>query len=269
MRISIEYPERLRSPADAAALYRGLGDERVGVRGFRTPEPHQIAQIVSAIEPGRAATLDFETGHLDRAGWARLEELVAVAPSYLDLHAGGANLRVTQERARVYGKLPSDGIAGVAAAAGAPLRAGVNAVGAGTIAIDPVAGYPLAVAVETADRAFAMHMFRALGDSAVTRGRVSDPGPPARAVLGPFLTGLGAQVHAQLELDVDAALALAIACSGLAHGWRSGHAHVDFPAGRVYTRLPPGPAAESERARWVARIRAAAPIEASSKPQRP
>ncbi|HWU90640.1 MAG TPA: hypothetical protein VN253_25415, partial [Kofleriaceae bacterium] len=150
--IPIEYPERLRSPAEAEALYRRLGDERVGVRGFRTNDPRRIERLVSAIDPGHDSTVNFETGLLDERGWARLGELAAAGAQYLDVHAGGANFRMWPEQTKVYARLPIDGVAGVAQAFGAPLRSGENRCGETTIVIDPVVGYPLAVAITTPDR---------------------------------------------------------------------------------------------------------------------
>jgi hypothetical protein len=92
--IPIEYPQRLSSPAEAEALYRKLGDTRVGVRGFRTNDPRRIDRLVSAIDPTHDSTINFEAGLLDARGWARLEALAAAPAEYVDIHAGGANLRV-------------------------------------------------------------------------------------------------------------------------------------------------------------------------------
>jgi hypothetical protein len=135
--IPIEYPERLRSPAEAEAFYRRLGDRRVGVRGFRTNDPRRIERLVSAIEPGHDSTVHFEAGLLDGRGWARLEALAAAPADYVDIHAGGANLRLWPAQAKVYARLPFDGIEGVSLAFGAPLRAGENRHGETTIVIDP------------------------------------------------------------------------------------------------------------------------------------
>lgn len=257
--IPIEYPERLRSPAEARALYRKLGDERVGVRGFRTADPGRVARLVAAIEPGHDSTINFETGLLDERGWARLGELAAGRPDYLDVYAGGANLRMWPEQAKLYARLPLDGVAGVAQAFGAPLRAGANQQGETSIVIDPVVGYPLAVAVTTPDRDVALRMFRALGDPEVSRGYVMRATEPAKSALGPFLRGLGATVHVVLDVHVELACELATVCPDLKHDWQASMVHVDFPTGRIHGFLKTPNTGEHDREQWLARIRKAVP----------
>lgn len=257
--IPIEYPQRLRSPAEAEAFYRRLGDERVGVRGFRTADPRRIDQLVSAIEPGHDSTIHFETGVIDARGWARLEALAAAPSEYLDIHAGGANLRRWPAQLKVYARLPFDGVAGVSEAFGAPLRAGENRHGDTTIVIDPVIGYPLAVAVTTTDREIAMRMFRALGDAQLSRGHVLRASEPAKHALGPFLRDLGATVHVQLDLQLELARELATVCPDLRHDWQASRVLVDFPAGRIHGFLKAPETSERDREQWLARVRTAVP----------
>ena len=257
--IPIEYPERLRSPAEAEALYRKLGDQRVGLRGFRTNDPARIDRLVSAIDPGHDTTINFETGLLDERGWARLDELAAGRPDYLDVYAGGANLRMWPEQAKVYARLPLDGVAGVAQAFGAPLRTGENRCGETAIVIDPVVGYPLAVALTTPDRAVALRMFRALGDPSVSRGYVMRASEPAKSALGPFLHGLGATVHVVLDVHVEVACELATVYPDLKHDWQASMVLVDFPAGRIHGFLKTPNTGERDREQWLARIRKAVP----------
>jgi len=259
--IPIEYPLRLRSPAEAEALYRRLGDERVGVRGFRTADPRRIDRLVSAIDPGHDSTVSFETGVLDSSGWARLEALAAAPSEYLDIHAGGANLRAWPAQVKVYARLPFDGVAGVAAAFGAPLRAGANQHGETTIMIDPVIGYPLAVAVTTTDRALAMRMCRALGDVQLSRGHVMRASEPAKHALAPFLHGLGATVHVSLDVQLELARELATVCPDLRHDWQASTVHVDFPDGRIHGFLKAPGTSEHDREQWLARVRTAVPGE--------
>lgn len=259
--IPIEYPRRLRSPAEAEALYRGLGDERVGVRGFRTTDPRRIERLVSAIDPAHDSTISFEAGLLDDRGWARLEALAAERAEYLDVHAGGANLRMWPAQAKVYARLPLEGIAGVSCAFGAPLRAGENRHGETTIMIDPVIGYPLAVALSTPDRAIALQMFRALGDAQLSRGHVLRASEPAKHALAPFLHGLGATVHVSLDVRLELARELATACPDLRHDWQASRVLVDFPDGRIHGFLKTPDIGERDRERWLARVREAAPAE--------
>lgn len=256
--IPIEYPQRLRSPAEAEAFYRRLGDTRVGVRGFRTNDPGRIERLVSAIEPGHDSTVNFETGLLDPRGWARLEALAAAPAEYVDIHAGGANLRLWPAQAKVYARLPALGIEGVSEAFGAPLRAGENRCGETTILIDPVIGYPLAVALATTDRAVAMRMFRALGDAQLSRGYVMRASEPAKRVLAPFLHGLGATVHVSLDVQLELARELATVCLDLRHDWQASMVLVDFPDGRIHGFLKTPDATERDRERWLARVRNAA-----------
>lgn len=257
--IPIEYPQRLRSPAEAEAFYRKLGDERVGVRGFRTSDPRRIDRLVSAIDPAHDSTIHFETGLLDARGWARLEALAAAPSEYLDVHAGGANLRIWPAQAKVYARLPIDGVAGVSEAFGAPLRAGANQCGDTTIMIDPVIGYPLAVAVATPDRAIAMRMFRALGDAQLSRGYVMRASEPAKHALAPFLHDLGATVHVSLDVQLELARELATVCPDLRHDWQASRVLVDFPDGRIHGFLKLPDAGERDREVWLARVRKAVP----------
>jgi hypothetical protein len=257
--IPIEYPHRLSSPAEAEALYRGLGDERVGVRGFRTADPRRIDRLVSAIDPGHDSRINFETGQLDHRGWARLDELAAAPSEYLDVHAGGANLRMSPAQVKVYARLPHDGIDGVSEAFGAPLRAGENRHGDTTIMIDPVIGYPLAVALTTTDRAIAMRMFRALGGAQLSRGHVMRASEPAKHALAPFLHDLGATVHVSLDVQLELARELATACPDLRHDWQGSLVLVDFPVGRIHGFLKPPEVSEHDREQWLARVREAVP----------
>lgn len=263
--IPIEYPERLRSPAEAEAFYRRLGDLRVGVRGFRTSDPRRIERLVSAIEPGHDSTVHFEAGLLDSRGWARLEALAAAPADYVDIHAGGANLRLWPAQAKVYARLPFDGIEGVSLAFGAPLRAGENRVGEATIVIDPVIGYPLAVALATADRALALRMFRALGDAQLSRGHVMRASEPAKQALAPLLRHLGATVHVTLDVQLELARELATVCPDLRHDWQASMVLVDFPDGRIHGFLKTPDATDRDRERWLARVRNAVP-GATSRP---
>ena len=263
--IPIEFPQRLQSPAEAEAFYRELGDRRVGVRGFRTSDPRRIERLVSAIEPGHDSTINFETGLLDLRGWTRLEALAAAQSEYLDIHAGGANLRMWPAQAKVYARLPIDGIEGVSAALGAPLRAGENRHGETTVMIDPVVGYPLAVAITTPDRDVAMRMFRALGDARLSRGYVMRASEPAKHALGPFLAGLGATVHVTLDVQLELARELATVCPDLKHDWQASLVLVDFPDGRIHGFLKTPNTSEGDREQWLARIRKAVPA-ATSRP---
>lgn len=259
--IPIEFPRRLASPAEAEALYRRLGDTRVGVRGFRTKDPARIERLVGAIEPGFDSTVNFEAGLLDPRGWARLEELVAAPADYVDIHAGGANLRLWPAQSKVYARLPFDGIEGVSVAFGAPLRAGENRHGDTTIMIDPVVGYPLAVALATPDRALALRMFRALGDAQLSRGYVTRASAPAKQALAPFLFGLGATVHVALDVQLELARELATVCPDLKHDWQASMVLVDFPIGRIHGFLKTPNATERDREQWLARVRKAVPGE--------
>ncbi len=257
--IPIEFPQRLSSPAEAEAFYRKLGDERVGVRGFRTNDPKRIDRLVSAIDPGHDSTISFETGLLDERGWARLEALAAAPAEYLDVHAGGANLRMWPAQVKVYARLPIDGVYGVGEAFGAPLRAGENRHGDTTIMIDPVVGYPLAVAVTTTDRALALRMFRALGDAQLSRGYLMRASAPAKTALAPFLHGLGATVHVTLDVQLELARDLATAYRDLRHDWQASSVLVDFPDGRIHGFLRTPETTERDREQWLARIRKAVP----------
>jgi hypothetical protein len=257
--IPIEYPQRLRSPAEAEAFYRKLGDRRVGVRGFRTNDPRRIERLVAAIEPGHDSTINFESGLLDARGWARLAELAEAPADYVDLHAGAANLRIWPAQSKVYARLPFDGIEGVSDAFGARLRAGENRHGDTTIMIDPVVGYPLAVALTTPDRAVALRMFRALGDVQLSRGHVTRASEPAKRALATFLDGLGATVHVSLDVQLELARELAIGCPDLRHDWQASMVLVDFPAGRVHGFLKTPQTTDQDREQWLARVRKAIP----------
>jgi hypothetical protein len=257
--IPIEFPQRLSSPAEAEAFYRKLGDRRVGVRGFRTNDPRRIDRLVSAIEPGHDSTIHFETGRLDDRGWARLDALAAEQADYVDIHAGGANLRLWPAQAKVYARLPADGIVGVGEAFGAPLRAGENRHGETTIMIDPVVGYPLAVALTTPERAIAMRMFRALGDAQLSRGHVVRASEPAKRALAPLLHHLGATVHVTLDVELELARELATVCPDLRHDWQASMVLVDFPDGRIHGYLKTPDVSEHDREQWLARVRQAVP----------
>jgi hypothetical protein len=257
--IPIEYPQRLSSPAEAEAFYRRLGDKRIGVRGFRTADPRRIDRLVSAIDPAHDSRINFETGLLDHRGWARLDELAAAPSEYLDIHASGANLRMSPAQVKVYARLPPGGIDGVSDAFGAPLRAGENRHGDTTIMIDPVIGYPLAVALTTTDRAIAMRMFRALGGAQLSRGHVMRASEPAKHALAPFLHDLGATVHVSLDVQLELARELATACPDLRHDWQGSMVVVDFPVGRIHGFLKTPESSEDDREQWLARVREAVP----------
>jgi hypothetical protein len=148
----------------------------------------------------------------------------------------------------------------VSEAFGAPLRAGANQCGDATIVIDPVIGYPLAVAVTTPDRAVAMRMFRALGDAQLSRGYVMRASEPAKHALAPFLHDLGATVHVSLDVQLELARELATVCPDLRHDWQASRVLVDFPDGRIHGFLKTPDAGERDREVWLARVRKAVPI---------
>ena len=256
--VPVEHPIRLRSPIQAEALYRNLAEERVGLRGFRTNDGAVVERCVAAIDPACDTTVYFEDGALDGDGWTRLAAIADARPGYVETYAGGAQLRAWPDHAKVYARLLPGGVDAVADALGVAVKAGLNQIGdGGTIAIDPVVGYPLAVAITTPDRAFALRALRALGDTAVPRGLVKRAKEPTKQVLAPFVCGMRATVHVLLDVRIELACELAQAWPELRHDWQSSTVAVEFPTGRIHGYVRSPRKDPDERARWLAKIDAA------------
>ena len=257
--IPIESPRRLPSAAAAAAWLRAAGrvwsPRTVSVRGFHTRDPARIERLVLAIEPPREHTISFQHGTLSAPARAALDGLARARFQYLDLDTADASLRLWPARHTwVHADATAAGVAAAAAILGVPLAPGKNALEAAHVTLAP-GERGTRVEVETSSIPTALALFGALtDDGAVGRGFVTGVHADTRTPLLRFLSALGAQVDAVLEIGIDAARALTELYAGEKLSWQVPGVFVDFPEGRIHGYLRMADNTPRNREKWLAAV---------------
>lgn len=226
--IPISHARALRTPSEAVALFRALREKRVVIRGLHTRDPAKLARVVGAAVPKTEHTISWEGGSLAHARTALDRLATAAGFDYLDLRTPACNLRSWPGRRNwVHG----------------------NGESLETPSITEALARFHATSGDTHDRGFVMRIREE------TKPRLID-----------FLNALGAEVHAVLELPLDAARELTELYAGETLDWGAGGILVRF--GRP-DRDRPGPpflggeiagflktpkVDDRHRAKWHARI---------------
>lgn len=251
--IPVHHPLRLRSPAEAEALLRALGDRQVSARGFHTTDPARLGRVIAAVASKRDCTVSFEGGTLNAGACAALAALVdSAAFAYLDLRTADANLRVWPGRhAWVHAAMPAGGIEGLSAVFGAPVVVGENWVAGGKLVVSAAGGYP--VDLETQHLADAFSAFDALSSARVERGFVTGLAAAGKPPFLQLLLALGATANAVLELELADARALTELFAGERLEWH-GAVIVRFPEGEILSYLVTPNTGEEDRAKWQKRV---------------
>lgn len=249
--LPIHHEHRLASPADAAAWFRALGEQRVSARGFHTIDPARFERLVDAIEPSHEHTISFVGGTLGATARDALDALATRQFHYLDVRTVDASLRVWPE---LYSWVHSSrDLAAATAAVGAPLVVGVNLLGDVQVTLTSDSrGYP--ISVETKTRATALRVFHALSGERVNRGFINGVHGDTKPYLTRLLTVLATQVDAVLEVDVASARALTELYAGEPLDWQAGGLLVDFPEGRIHGFLTTPHTSQGDQEKWQSRV---------------
>jgi hypothetical protein len=251
--IPVHHAIRLRSPAEAEALLRALGDRQISARGFNTTDPGRLGRVVAAVTPSRDSTVSFEGGRLNAGACAALSALVSSgAFQYLDLRTIDANLRVWPGRhAWVHTAMPAGGLEGLSAVFGATVQAGENWIAGGKLVVKANGGYPVDLETENLGEAFAA--FDALTSARVERGFVTALAAAGKPAFLQLLLALGTTASAVLELELGDARALTEVFPGERLEWH-GAVIVRFPEGEVFSYLVTPKAGDEDREKWSRRV---------------
>lgn len=251
--IPVHHALRLRSPAEAEALLRALGDRQVSARGFHTTDPGRLGRLVAACTPKRDSTVSFEGGTLNAGACAALAELVSSgAFAYFDLRTVDANLRVWPGRhAWVHAAMPAGGLEGLCAVFGVTVELGEHVMPGGKLVVNHAGSYP--VDLETQNLADAFAAFDALSSARVERGFVTGLTAAGKPALLQLLLALGTTGSAVLELELAEARVLTEVFAGEPLEWH-GTVIVRFPEGEVCSYLVTPKAGDEDKAQWMRRV---------------
>lgn len=244
----IEHAHRLASPAEGEALFRGLRERVVSVRGYHTREAALIERLTTAFDVRREHTLSFEDGILARAA---LHALTHTSYGYLHVATADAIVRLWRER-EAWVHATGDPTV-VERLLGRELPPGTHTVGDTTVTIaTDDRRYPIGVRTPSRDTALAL--FHALASERLVRGHITIAGDDARAPLAAFVIACAAEAHLACELDRTAARQLTEAFAGFTCDWQASLVLVDFPDGRIHGFLKTPNTDERNQRRWRARI---------------
>lgn len=211
----VEHPTRLNEPAQIAALYRGLGQARVSLRGFHTTDRTEIERLVAAIDPLHEHTCTFADGRLAAT---ELEALVRTEGyGYLDLRTETAVLRVW----------PASNTWSYAVGTKGPAESWSLAEG------------------------LARFQEQAPDGAGIIRGFVNRLDESTKLELLAFLLACRVRVDVVLDLELEAAADLASRVRRH-HDWQASGVLVDHPSGKVHGFLMKGGA--EAMAEWRARV---------------
>jgi hypothetical protein len=215
MLVPIEYPERLKSPAEAAAFYRALGERSVALTGGHTRDLARVGRYVDAIVPNWSHTISFQSGTLD---FGRLEALaLATGFHYFDLATTEAVLRIWPALyAWVY-----------------PNRQGVT-----TEKFENIAG--------------AVARFREMTGRELRRGFINGVQEPTKPLLLDFLRHAHAEVDVTLTVEPERGAELTE--PEVEFEWQAAELIVDFPGGRVNGFLVTPNVGEEFHDAWQRRV---------------
>ena len=253
----LRHARTIRSPAEAEALFRGLGERRVALRGLAARDPAGLRVLVEATagsaESRGWTTLTFAGGSLTTEGWRALEELAPQRFAYLDVRGPAASLRLWPTQWVVNMTGPR---AQLEALLGAPLTEGRHARAATRPALvvreaDPGVLYVVADAEAPAQ---ALALFRRVAGEALAHSFIKDPHPSCHGALLRLLIAVGVEVRGDLVLDLARARALTERFADAEVEWQADHTSVDLPSGRLHGFILSPNTSEEDQRRWHAAI---------------
>ncbi|MEZ4385127.1 MAG: hypothetical protein R3A79_27605 [Nannocystaceae bacterium] len=246
------HARRIRSPAEAEALFRGLRERRVALRGLRTADPAALRVVLDATRRWRSrATLAFDGGALTEAVWEALADLAPRRFAYLDVRSPAAALRLWPAHAVVHLRGPQ---ARLEAALAEPLVVGARSRDGRALDVRALAPDASAVDVTTQDPARALALFRRAGDDRLLRSFIQDPHPSCHAALLRLLVAAGVEVSAELTLRRADARALTERLPAGAIEWQAARVTVDLATGELRGFITSPNTLPEDQRRWHARI---------------
>lgn len=212
--IPIEHARRLRSPEEAAALFKALGEKTVSLRGFHTTDAAKIARVIHAVATRFDHTVSFEGGAIVPQPLRELA--VSRAYDYLDVRTPLANLRIWPERTSwVTSNEPTFETTSIPAA---------------------VEHFEM-VAGKQHDRGFVMRMREA-----------------AKPLVTQLVISFASTMNALIEVELATAHELTSLYAGAKLEWAAGGIFVRFPAGAIAGFLKTPKVEPRHHAKWHARI---------------
>ncbi len=212
--IPIEHARALRSPEEAVALFKALGEKTVSLRGFYTTDATKISRVIQAVATKFDHTVSFEGGVI---ALAPLRELaLSRAYDYLDVRTSLANLRIWPE-----------------------LHSWVTSN-------EPT--------FETTSIAAALERFEMIAGKPHQRGFVMRMRDVAKPLVTELVIALGATMHALIEVDLATARDLTTLDAGERLEWAADGISVRFPSGAIAGFLKTPKAEPKHRAKWHAVI---------------
>ena len=249
--IVVRHAHKLRSAAEAEALFRALGERTVTLKGMKTSDAARYDRVIDAVVTKHDHTISFEGGSLANARPALDALVLAGAFGYVDVRTRDANLRIWPGgNTWVHSRL---GLDDAIRAWGAPLLPGENVLGDTRIklATEPTTGWP--IDLDTQTTATALRMFHALSGDACDRGFTMRMTEPCKPLLRAFLHALGGAVDAVLDVDLATARALTELFPGVDLEWQRGES-VRFPDGEITSYLVTPKAGERDQTKARKRI---------------
>jgi hypothetical protein len=212
--IPIEHVRTLRSPEEAVALFKALGERTVALRGFHTTDATRIARVIHAVATRFDHTVSFEGGAIAPA--ALRELAVSRAYDYLDVRTPLANLRIWPERTSwVTSTEPTFE---------------TTSIGAAVERFEMIAG-------KRHERGFVMRMREA-----------------AKPLVTSLVIAFEATINALIEVELATARELTSLYAGEPLEWAAGSIFVRFPAGAIAGFLKTPKVDPKHQAKWHARI---------------
>lgn len=214
--IPISHARKLRSPAEAMALFRALGEKRVAMRGFHTTDAARIERVISAVATKYDHTISFEGGSIAASAGPLRDLALSRAYDYLDVRTRIANLRIWPAR---HSWVTSD-----------------------------------APTFETTSIAAAVERFHATAGEPHERGFVMRMRDAAKPLVVRLAIALGAELNAVIEVELAVASALTTLFAGERLEWQADGLFVRFPDGEIAGFLKTPKVADKHRAKWHAQI---------------
>ncbi len=212
--IPIEHARVLRSPAEAAALFKALGEKTVALRGLHTTDATRISRVIHAVATRFDHTVSFEGGAIAPA--ALRELALSRAFDYLDVRTPLANLRIWPER---YSWVTSN---------------------------EPT--------FETTSSAAAVERFEMIAGKLHDQGFVMRMREAAKPLVTELVIAFGATMHALTQLELATATDLTTLYAGERLEWAAYGLSVRFPSGAIAGFLKTPKVEPKHRAKWHAMI---------------